>query len=223
MSLIKTVVQRIQRDYFRWQYKKVAQQILDTRPLNKGELPFIAVVDGAKARRRVLPGCGQILRPLPQSRSVSSVVCDPSIDEHDRAVLTRHVPHIELRPADEFTHPSMPRGGTWERLFAISAFVRDNYVVQLDADTLTIQPIPEVLAAITSGTGFVLGEDEGTPLRSLAATRETGLAAGASGRAYPEPVGSRNGHRRPAGRCALRARLLRLHRLPANDARCKTR
>jgi len=174
MSFIKTVVQRLQRDYFRWQYKKVAQQILETRPLNKGDVPFILLSMVQKRDvESYLVAVKSFAHFLNPSRVV--VVCDPSIDEHDRAILTRHVPHIELRPADEFTHPSMPRGGTWERLFAISTFVRDNFVVQLDADTLTIQPIPEVLAAITSGTGFVLGEDEGTPLRSLAATRERAL------------------------------------------------
>jgi hypothetical protein len=174
MSLVNTVVQRITRDYFRWQYKKVAQQILTTRPLNQGELPFMLLSMVQKRDvESYLVAVKSFAHFLNPSRIV--VVCDPSIDEQDRAVLKQHVPHIELRAADEFTHPSMPRGGTWERLFAISCFVRDNYVVQLDADTLTIQPIPEVLDAINSGKGFVLGEAVLTPLRSLAATREKAL------------------------------------------------
>lgn len=174
MSLVKTVVQRIKRDYFRWQYKKVAQQILTTKPLHRGELPFMLLSMVQKRDvESYLVAVKSFAHFLNPSRIV--VVCDPSIDEQDRAVLKQHVPHIELRAADEFTHPSMPRGGTWERLFAISGFVRDNYVVQLDADTLTIQPIPEVLDAIHSGKGFVLGEAALTPMRSLAATREKAL------------------------------------------------
>ena len=40
MSLVERVVQRVRRDYFRWQYQKVARQILDTRPVKRGDLPF---------------------------------------------------------------------------------------------------------------------------------------------------------------------------------------
>jgi hypothetical protein len=174
MSLVKTVVQRIKRDYFRWQYKKVAQQVLATKPLARGELPFMLLsMVHQRDVQSYLVAVKSFACFANPARIV--VVCDPSIDDQDRAVLRHHVPHAELRRAEEFTHPSMPRGGTWERLFAIAGFVRDNYVVQLDADTLTVQPIPEVLEAIRSGKGFVLGEMPDTPLRSLPATRENAL------------------------------------------------
>jgi hypothetical protein len=103
------------------------------------------------------------------------VVCDPSIDNADRALLSQHVPHVEFFHATEFTHPDVPRGGCWERLLGICEFVKDNYVVQLDADTLTMQPIPEVADAVRSRSGFVLGEEVDTPIRSLAAVREHAL------------------------------------------------
>jgi hypothetical protein len=103
------------------------------------------------------------------------VVCDPSIDHDDRALLRLHLPHVELRNAHEFTHPDIPRGGTWERLFAIASYVKDSYVIQLDADTLTIHPVPEVLEKICTGKGFVLGELPDTPSRLLQAVREYAL------------------------------------------------
>jgi hypothetical protein len=103
------------------------------------------------------------------------VVCDPSLQDADRMTLREHVPHIELCNAEEFTHPDIPRGGTWERLFAISHFSRENYVVQLDADTLTMRPIPEVVEAVRAGHGFVLGDMPCTPLRSLAEARAHAL------------------------------------------------
>jgi len=174
MSFVNIVIQRLKRDYFRSQYKKTAQKILATRPLVPGTLPFmlLSMVQKRDVESYLVAVKSFVWFANPE-RIV--VVCDPSIDAHDRAILKQHVPHIELRAADEFTHPSMPRGGTWERLFAIAGFVRDQYVVQLDADTLTVQPIPEVLEAIRSGRGFVLGELTETPLRSLAATRENAL------------------------------------------------
>lgn len=174
MSLVNRVFQRVRRDFFRWQYEKAANQVLSTRPLERGALPFTLL--SMVQKRDVVPylvAVKSFTHFLNPGRIV--VVCDPSIDADDRAVLTRHVPHLELRQAHEFTHPDIPRGGTWERLFAISGYAQDSYVIQLDADTLTIQPIPEVLQSIQAGTGFVLGEIPDTPIRPLDAVRQHAL------------------------------------------------
>jgi hypothetical protein len=152
----------------------VVRQILNTRPLQRGDLPFMLL--SMVHQRDVysyLVAVKSFTHFLNPQRIV--VVCDPSIGPDDRVILQRHLPHVELRDAHEFTHPDIPRGGTWERLFAIAQFVEDTYVVQLDADTLTVQPVPEVRQAIEKGVGFVLGEKEDTPIRSLAAARENAL------------------------------------------------
>jgi hypothetical protein len=86
------------------------------------------------------------------------MVCDPSIQETDRALVLLHIPHIELRNADDFTHADIPRGGTWERLYAISIYLNESYVVQLDADTITLHPNTFVRDCIEKSIGFVLGE-----------------------------------------------------------------
>lgn len=174
MSLVNRVIQRLKRDYFRGKYHRAARQVLATRPLERGTLPFMLLsMVHQRDVHSYLVAVKSFTHFLNPSRIV--VVCDPSIDANDRAVLKQHVPHVEFRPAHEFVHPDIPRGGCWERLFAISEFVQDTYVVQLDADTLTVQPVPEVLEAILGGNGFVLGERPDTPVRSLQATRENAL------------------------------------------------
>ena len=174
MSLVNRVIQRVKRDYFRGQYNKAVRQVLDTAPLKQGTQPFMLLsMVHQRDVQSYLVAVKSFVYFLNPERIV--VVCDPSITPADRAILKQHVPHIELRDADEFTHPDMPRGGTWERLFAIANFSPDNYVVQLDADTLTVRPIPEVREAIQAGHGFVLGELPETPIRSLAETRQNAL------------------------------------------------
>ncbi|GBD42010.1 hypothetical protein HRbin39_01397 [bacterium HR39] len=54
----------------------------------------------------------------------------------------------------------LPRGGTWERLVTCLRLARDSYVIQLDADTLAIGLLPEVVAAVREGRPFLLGEGE---------------------------------------------------------------
>lgn len=174
MSLVNRVVQRLKRDYFRGQYQKAAREILATRPLGRGDLPFTLLsMVHQRDVHSYLVAVKSFAHFLNPGRLV--VVCDPSIGQQDRALLKRHLPHVELREAHEFTHPDIPRGGTWERLYAITEYAQDSYVVQLDADTLTVQPIPEVRAAILAGAGFVIGEMPDTPTRSLAAARENAL------------------------------------------------
>jgi len=174
MSLFNKVIGRARRDYWRWKYHRAARHILATRPLERGELPFTLLsMVHQRDVSSYLVAVKSFAHFLNPSRIV--VVCDPSIGPADRATLKRHLPHVDLREAHEFVHPDIPRGGTWERLFAIAHYVEDSYVVQLDADTLTVRPVPEVLESIRKGTGFVLGEMPDTPLRSLEAAREYAL------------------------------------------------
>jgi hypothetical protein len=174
MSLVNRVIQRLRRDYFQRQYHRVARQVLGTRPLERGTLPFVLLsMVQQRDVHSYLVAVKSFAHFLNPNRIV--VVCDPSIDAGDRALLKQHIPHVECRLAHEFVHSDIPRGGCWERLFAISELVPDTYVVQLDADTLTVQPVPEVLDAILGGKGFVLGEMPDTPVRSLQATRENAL------------------------------------------------
>ena len=95
------------------------------------------------------------------------VVADASMTAADLDALRRLVPHIEIRRVDEFHAPGLPRGGCWERLTAITEYVREGYVIQLDADTVALARPDEVLAAVAGGHGFVLGERRGQQLCTL--------------------------------------------------------
>lgn len=151
--------------YFRHQYMMVAKNVLKTQPIGIGNMPFILL--SMVHHRDVysyLVAVKSFVRFTNPKRIV--VVCDPSIDDTDRKLIRQHIAHIELRDAGEFTHTNIPRGGTWERLFALSGYASENYVVQLDSDTLTIRPNTAVEQAILASRGFVIGEEpKQKPLR----------------------------------------------------------
>lgn len=94
-------------------------------------------------------------RALPPSKVV--VVADPTITADDRATLKQHVPGVEIREAVEFQQPSVPVGGTWERLMAIATYVKDHYVIQLDADTVTLAGMAEVEECVSRNVSFTIG------------------------------------------------------------------
>ncbi len=85
------------------------------------------------------------------------VLDDGSLTPTDRGTLEHHVPGCRILPIGEFRHPRCPRGGTWERLLAIATLGRERYLIQLDSDTLTRSPLPEVARFVERGTAFTLG------------------------------------------------------------------
>lgn len=169
MDLLSIVLPKLKREYIKWRYYQAARRIHRTRPLGQGTLPFILL--SMVQKRDVVPYLVAV-KSFAQHANPHRVVviCDPSIDQNDRKTFHKHVPHIELRDASEFTDARIPRGGTWERLLAIANYASDNYVVQLDSDTVTIRPIPEVVDSIVNGTAFVLGGEPNERLMTLAQT-----------------------------------------------------
>lgn len=171
VELLGRIRDRLRRDYFRPRYLKDVQLVLATAPLQRGAVPFTLL---SMVQQR------DVLSYLVAVKSFSMflapariiVVCDPTMTPADRNLIHQHVPHVEFHDAQDFVDPRIPRGGCWERLYAISDIVRDSYVVQLDADTVTVGRIDEVAAAVRTGCGFVLGELPETPARSLADARD---------------------------------------------------
>lgn len=96
------------------------------------------------------------------------ILNDGSLDEQDKQVLITHVPGVKISPIEAYRSPRCPSGGTWERLLAIAHHSAQQYVVQLDADTVAIGELPEVTAAAADGVSFALGTWDGQQVETLA-------------------------------------------------------
>lgn len=169
--LAKTLTDRLLNQCYKTHYHAVAKRVLHTPPIQPGKQPFTVL--SMVHQRDVLPylvALKSFVHYTQPARVV--VVCDPTIGDAERSIFKAHVPHVELRRAEEFRDQRIPQGGTWERLFAISTYSPHGYVVQLDADTVTTGPLPEVLDAVRAGRGFVLGEEPSQQLVTLANTAE---------------------------------------------------
>lgn len=105
------------------------------------------------------------------------VVADPTLTDDDRALLQEHVPGIRLRDAGTLRNPRAPVGGTWERLLAIADEVRDSFVIQLDADTVTAGRVDEVTQSIAAGTAFLLAGERGVQILTCEEVAADGKAA----------------------------------------------
>jgi len=84
------------------------------------------------------------------------VVNDGSLTVEDRTILQQHIPSITLVHIKDINTGVCPKGGTWERHVLIADYVKDYYVIQLDADTVTANEIPEVIECLNSNTSYAI-------------------------------------------------------------------
>ncbi len=100
------------------------------------------------------------------------VVADPTLTAADRALMAQHILAIEFREQAEFRRPAIPQGGCWERLCAVAEYVRDSYVIQLDADTVAIGPMMEVVKAVEDQVAFTLGTENDQSIQTCSEISE---------------------------------------------------
>lgn len=157
------IIERLHRAHFDWRVRS----ILRTPKVGPGRLDFTLL--SMVQHKDVLPyllALKSISRFLDPARVV--VVADPTLHAADRALIRRHVPHIQFHEAAEFRRPGLPVGGCWERLSAIAQYSARSYVVQLDADTVAVTLPTDVRRAISDQVSFTLGTEDNQAISSTA-------------------------------------------------------
>ncbi len=107
------------------------------------------------------------------------VIVDDGLTDSDRETLRGHFENIEFIKTEQVDTGSCPRKGCWERLISIADLNTDHYVIQLDADTLTLDEPAEVLGCLNSSHSFTLGTPGGQRIIRLAEASE--IASGYGG------------------------------------------
>ncbi len=169
-------INRILRKLRQRAHERATLQVLGTKPIvpaDDGVVLFSMI--GTRVLLPYLVAVKSLHHQLGRGRVV--LLDDGTLTEDDRAVLALHCGDPEIRAIADIDTAPCPRGGTWERLLAILDLRCDNYVIQLDSDTVTVGAVPEVRAAIEANASFLLlggpdGEDHGIqPLPDYVAYR----------------------------------------------------
>ena len=85
-----------------------------------------------------------------------AILDDGTLTASDKAVLDFQLDRPEFHAFAAVDVGDCPRGGCWERLLTLLELRRDNYVIQLDSDTVTLGPVDEIALAIGRGRNFTL-------------------------------------------------------------------
>lgn len=151
----RRVVDRLVRGARMRRHLREARRILATPPIvprqdgvvvmsmigTRGLLPYLVAV---KSFHHHL-GMGRIV-----------LVDDGSLTDADKRLLAEHCGSPRIIPIAGIETGDCPKGGTWERLLTLLDLRAQDYVIQLDSDTVTIGDVPEVRAAIADNRSFIL-------------------------------------------------------------------
>lgn len=142
------------------QFNRDARAVLGTAPLraaDDGVVLFSMI--GTRVVLPYLVAAKSLHARLGRGRFV--ILDDGTLTATDRAVLAHHLDRPEIRSIADVDLGACPRGGCWERLLTLLELRRDTYVIQLDSDTVTLGPVPELERAIAEGRDFtLLGGDD---------------------------------------------------------------
>jgi hypothetical protein len=144
-----------------WSHERAAQGILDAPPVlgaDDGVILFSMI--GTAVLLPYLVAVKSLHHHLQRGRIL--LLNDGTLTAEDRAILARHCDNPVILEKPDIDPAPCPRDNCWERLTAIID-QRDNaYVIQLDSDTVTTGPVPEIIAAIEANRSFTLagGHDE---------------------------------------------------------------
>jgi hypothetical protein len=156
MNLVEKVSRRLREG----QLMQAARAVLDTAPIRaRRDGVVIASMIGTRVLLPYLVAVKSLDARLGRGRIV--ILDDGTLTAADKALLAHHCDNPQVIPIASVETAPAPRGGCWERLLAILDIAREDYVIQLDSDIVTVGPVPEVAAAIEAGRSFTLlgGED----------------------------------------------------------------
>jgi len=148
--------QGILRDWFNIQ----CNTILKTKPVfsnSKDDLAIVTMVSHLDILMYIV-AIKSFFRRINHGKVI--VLNDGSLTNSDKTKLKTHINSLQIIDIEDIRSNNVPRRGCWERIWLISELVKDCYVVQLDADTVTINDIPEVINNINMNRSFAIGTEQ---------------------------------------------------------------
>ena len=154
------LVGALKRRYFQRQFDLVCQAVLTTPPVELDESSNVVVLSQSYHRDLLMyliaaKTFAKYVRPA------RFVIVDDGYTAEDQTIIRRHLRKVDFIPRKSVSSKSCPVGGCWERLLTIADICANQYVIQLDSDTVTIADPTEVHECIKRGISFTLSTKQG--------------------------------------------------------------
>lgn len=157
---------RLRRRLNYWKFDHLVRDIHSTPPLRitDSNLRILSMVAERDVAMYMI-AAKSLYRRIGHGRFVA--IIDRDLPHSPRETLRRHLGGaVEFVILEDIPVGRCQRGGTWERLLSCIDWSQNHYVIQMDADALALQDIPQVNAAIGANRAFTIAN--GVPLQTLA-------------------------------------------------------
>ncbi len=140
----------------KWRFNRACRGILDTAPVgSQTDGPVILSEVSNSDVMMYLVAVKSLYRNLGAGRIV--LLLDRDCPEENLRIFNSHVRPWKILWVEDQVSNKCPIGGTWERILTIAQFVEDDYVIQVDSDTVTSGATPEVLDCVRENSSFMIG------------------------------------------------------------------
>lgn len=156
LTLRQKVLRLAREQHYLWKVRSV----LGTPPVvprDDGVVIFSMI--GTRVLLPYLVAVKSLHRQLQRGRI--AILDDGTLTAADKAILCEHCGDPEIFSAAAVDTRGCPTYSSWRRLFTLLELRRDNYVIQLDSDTVTIGAVQMVAQQIEAGKSFILRGEPG--------------------------------------------------------------
>jgi len=149
---------RLRKSIANAKFNRQTKRILDTPPLQYQDAPLaiVSMVESLDVQMYLL-AIKALYRRLKKGKIVAIV--DADLPQEQRDLVTKHLGKVEFKHLEDLDTGTCQRGGTWERVIHCVDRSAQDYVIQIDADTLCFGPIEEVVSAVEQNRAFTLAEN----------------------------------------------------------------
>lgn len=146
---------RLQARLNNWRHDRACRPVLETAPIRPADDGLVIFsMMGTAVLLPYLVAVKSFWHHVQRGRVV--ILSDGTLTTEDRAVLAWHCGNPEIIDIADVDHDGFPAGGAWERFLSILDRRADDYVIQLDSDTVTLGSPDVVARAIDENRSFTL-------------------------------------------------------------------
>jgi hypothetical protein len=136
-------------------HAQVAKKILQTAPLKPtADRVVLFSMIGTRVIHPYLVAVKSLHSRLKLGRV--AILDDGSLTQEDRRLLAEQLGDPLIRHISQVRTGACPKGGCWERLLTLLDLAENDYVIQLDSDTVTVGDVSEIRNAIEKNRSFTL-------------------------------------------------------------------
>lgn len=154
-EMLRSGWERIQYSTARLLYNRSIAKIETTAPIHtRSDGVVVVSMIGTTVVRSYLVAIKSFLHHLGRGRVV--ILDDGTLKKADKELLDHQLGRPQILPISKIQTDPCPSGACWERLLCILDLRENDYVIQLDSDTVTLGPVVEINEAIAANRSFTL-------------------------------------------------------------------